>query len=73
MQVGEMEHAHELYYEGCRRQDLIRDDAYEAAMKRKCGLELRESFAVPAKVYDRMPLPQSLITEGQGIIEPNPY
>ena len=33
-----MEHAHELYYEGCRRQDLIRDDAYEAAMKRKCGL-----------------------------------
>ncbi|MDR1417125.1 MAG: RagB/SusD family nutrient uptake outer membrane protein [Prevotellaceae bacterium] len=70
-----MERAHEFYFEGVRRQDLIRDGKYEETMKWKCNLGLSgsASFANPAKIYDRMPLPQSLITEGQGIIEQNPY
>lgn len=70
-----MERAHELYFEGCRRQDLIRNGTYEEVMKWKCGLGLTgsASYANPARIYDRMPLPQSLITEGQGIIEQNPY
>ena len=69
------ERAHEFYYEGCRRQDLIRNGTYEAQMKWKCALGLSGSaaYANPARIYDRMPLPQSLITEGQGIIEQNPY
>jgi hypothetical protein len=70
-----LERAHEFYFEGCRRQDLIRNGTYEERMKWKCALGLAgsASFANPAKIYDRMPLPQNLITEGQGIIEQNPY
>jgi hypothetical protein len=69
------ERAHEFYFEGCRRQDLIRNGTYETRMKWKCGLGLpgSASYANPAKIYDRMPLPQSIITEGQGVIEQNPY
>jgi hypothetical protein len=65
----------EFYYEGCRRQDLIRYGKYEEKMKWKSNLGLNGSapFANPARIYDRMPLPQSLITEGQGIIKQNDY
>jgi hypothetical protein len=31
-----MERAHELWYEGCRRQDLIRDGSYIQTMQKKC-------------------------------------
>jgi hypothetical protein len=69
------ERAHEFYFEGCRRQDLIRNGIYEERMKWKCGLGLTgsASYANPAKIYNRMPLPQTLINEGQGVIEQNPY
>lgn len=65
-----MERAHELYFEGCRRQDLIRDGSYVEAMKEKCRI-LGESTLVNEN-YTRIPLPQKVIDEGKGIIEQNP-
>jgi hypothetical protein len=65
-----LERAHELWYEGCRRQDLIRDGSYIAMMKKKC-----EAYGQPfiaTESYTRFPLQESIIIEGQGIIEQNP-
>lgn len=65
-----LERGHELYFEGCRRQDLIRHGTYVEAMKAKCSA-LGETTMVN-KNYERIPLPQSVIDEGKGIIEQNP-
>jgi hypothetical protein len=65
-----MERAHELWYEGCRRQDLIRDGSYIETMKKKC-----EAYGQPfiaTEDYLRFPIQESIIIAGQGIIEPNP-
>jgi hypothetical protein len=65
-----MERAHELYFEGCRRQDLIRDGSYVAKMNEK-----RTDFgwATPEVTEDRIlfPLEESAIIEGQGIVKQN--
>jgi hypothetical protein len=64
------ERAHELWYEGTRRQDLIRDGSYLDVMKKKC-----EAYGQPfiAKAgYVRFPIQESIIIEGQGIIVQNP-
>ncbi|MDR0506479.1 MAG: RagB/SusD family nutrient uptake outer membrane protein [Dysgonamonadaceae bacterium] len=59
------ERAHELWFEGCRRQDLIRNDRYRSTMVQK-RLELGESGPVtPAteEQYHLFPLPSSAINE----------
>lgn len=65
-----MERAHELYFEGCRRQDLIRNGSYVEAIKEKCRI-LGESTLVNEN-YTRIPLPQWVIDEGKGEIVQNP-
>jgi hypothetical protein len=65
-----MERAHELYAEGTRRQDIIRDGSYVERMKRKCAI-LGEPTLVNEN-YLRIPLPQEVIDEGKGIIKQNP-
>lgn len=64
------ERAHEFFFEGCRRQDLIRNGTYIEAMKEKCRI-LGETTLVNEN-YTRIPLPQSVIDEGKGMIEQNP-
>jgi hypothetical protein len=65
------ERGHELYFEGCRRQDLIRDGSYVNKMNEK-----RASFgwATPVVTADKIlfPLQESAIIEGQGIVKQNP-
>ncbi|MDR1023692.1 MAG: RagB/SusD family nutrient uptake outer membrane protein [Prevotellaceae bacterium] len=64
-----MERAHELWYEGCRRQDLIRDGSYIEAMKAKC-----EAYGQPfiaTENYTRFPIQESIIIAGQGIVKQN--
>lgn len=65
-----LERGHEFFYEGCRRQDLIRHGKYIEYMKTKCAT-LGES----TMINDNMklwPLPQSTIDEGKGVIVQNP-
>jgi hypothetical protein len=66
-----MERGHEFYFEGCRRQDLIRDGSYVDKMNEK-----RADFgwATPVVTNDRIlfPLQESAIIEGQGIVKQNP-
>ncbi|MDR0386333.1 MAG: RagB/SusD family nutrient uptake outer membrane protein, partial [Prevotellaceae bacterium] len=65
------ERGHELYFEGCRRQDLIRDGSYVSKMNEK-----RADFgwATPVVTNERIlfPLDESAIIEGQGIVKQNP-
>lgn len=65
-----MERAHELYYEGCRRQDLIRDGSYVKAIKAKC--EYAGQTTLVNEYFHRIPLPQWVIDEGKGKIIQNP-
>lgn len=65
-----LERAHELYFEGCRRQDLIRDDSYVDAIRKKA--ELAGEKTLVNKNFYRLPLPQGIINEGKGKIEQNP-
>lgn len=65
-----LERGHELIFESCRRQDLIRNDKYVEAIKQKA-----KYAGYPTLVnekYERLPLPQSIIDEGKGIIKQNP-
>lgn len=65
-----LERAHELYYEGCRRQDLIRNGSYVTAIKKKC--QTAGQTTLMNENYERLPLPQSVIDEGKGQITQNP-
>lgn len=65
-----LERAHELYYEGCRRQDLIRNGSYVTAIKKKC--QTAGQTTLINENYERLPLPQSVIDEGKGQITQNP-
>lgn len=65
-----MERAHELYYEGCRRQDLIRDGSYIDAIRQK-SQDAGQTTLV-SENYFRFPFPQRIIDEGKGVIEQNP-
>ena len=67
------ERAHELWYEGCRRQDLIRNDKYVDAMAKKCHENgWVDVITTKGKIFHLFPLPASAINEGQGAIEQNP-
>lgn len=65
-----LERAHELYYEGCRRQDLIRDGSYAQAIRKKC--QYAGETTLVNDNYNRLPLPQKVIDEGKGKIIQNP-
>lgn len=86
------ERAKELYWEGCRRQDLIRNDIFNSMVYAKCiaanqrttmeGIDPSTPEAASTVYYDkndkkywyyRIPLPESVIAEGKGLVEQNPY
>lgn len=60
----------ELYFEGHRRQDLIRHGKYIEAIKQKAQ-SMGKQTLVDENRY-RFPIPQTVINEGKGIIEQNP-
>lgn len=60
----------ELYFEGHRRQDLIRHGKYIDAIKEKARLMGKQTL-VDENRY-RLPIPQTVIDEGKGIIKQNP-
>lgn len=65
-----LERGHELWWEACRRQDLIRDGSWEEAMKNKCRNAGQTTLV--NENYIRFPLPQRAIDEGKGEIKQNP-
>ena len=65
-----MERAHEFWFEGCRRQDLIRDGSYIQTMQKKCQAYGQPFIAT--ENYVRFPIQESIIIAGQGVIEQNP-
>ncbi|MDR3137619.1 MAG: RagB/SusD family nutrient uptake outer membrane protein [Tannerellaceae bacterium] len=65
-----LERAHELYFEGSRRQDLIRDGSYIDRLNAKC-----RAFGKPELVSSKhllFPLKESVINEGKGLVLQNP-
>jgi hypothetical protein len=71
------ERAKELYWEGSRRQDLIRNDLFNAKMRAKANAAQENTNIATddpnvTKHY-RIPFPESLITESKGAITQNPY
>lgn len=67
------ERAHELWYEGCRRQDLIRNDKYVEVMAKKCRDNgWKDVITGKGTNFYLFPLPTSAINEGQGQINQNP-
>ena len=68
---------YEFYFEGVRRQDLIRHGKFieKAIEKNQFAGQSTEKVAtmVGGKYkYELYPLPLALITEGQGVIKQNP-
>jgi starch-binding outer membrane protein, SusD/RagB family len=64
------ERGHELWFEGCRRQDLIRHGKYFEAVKNKVGF--REGMSSEGR--NHYPIPSWIIREGKGlIIQNDPY
>lgn len=60
------ERGHELWFEGCRREDLIRHGKYYQAVVEK---ELYTGKSKPG--YDRFPIPNSIIVESKGKVTQN--
>jgi len=60
-----LERGHELWFEGCRRSDLIRHGKYVEKAKEKGSVTAADHFNI-------MPLPSSAITNGKGIVLQNP-
>lgn len=60
-----LERGHELWFEGIRREDLIRHGKYKEKAIEKGSITAQDWF-------DKMPLPQYVITEGRGVIQQNP-
>ncbi len=60
-----LERGHELWFEGCRRSDLIRHGKYVEKAREKGSVTAADHFNV-------MPLPSSAITNGKGIVLQNP-
>jgi hypothetical protein len=67
-----LERGHELYWEGCRRSDLVRHGKYAEKMKYKASMQGYTSGPTITENHGRFPLPQSAINEGKGIILQNP-
>jgi hypothetical protein len=65
-----MERAHELYFEGSRRQDLIRDGSYVAKMNEKCAAFGEAQLVTETHLL--FPLKEAVINEGKGLIKQNP-
>lgn len=68
------ERAHEFWYEGCRRQDLIRNNQYVEKMMEKCtnhGYSNSRIFQQREK-FHLFPLPESAEIQSKGIIKNNP-
>lgn len=67
------ERAHELWFEGCRRQDLIRNDKYIEFISKKCiDNGITDVITGKGTDFHIFPLPESVIIEGQGLIKQNP-
>ena len=67
------ERAHELWYEGCRRQDLVRNNRYVSTMAKKCRDHGQpDLITAKGEKWHLFPLPESAIIEGQGAILQNP-
>lgn len=71
------ERGYEFYFEGVRRQDLIRHGKFieKAIEKNRFAGQSTEKVATMAEgkyKYELYPLPLALITEGQGVIKQNP-
>lgn len=60
-----LERGHEFWFEGLRREDLIRHGKYKEKAIEKGSVTAQDWF-------NRMPLPQYVITEGRGQIIQNP-
>jgi hypothetical protein len=66
------ERAHEFWFEGCRRQDLIRNDKYVEVMAKKCTDNgMADIISGRGTQFHVFPLPESVIIEGQGQIKQN--
>lgn len=63
------ERGHELWWEGCRRQDLIRHGKFIEEIKAKADYVGEKSLV--NEHYYLLPLPQSAIDEGKGLVENN--
>ena len=60
------ERAHELWYEGCRRQDLIRNNKYIETMAKKCVAFGRTDYISGLGTNAHLfPLPSSAVNEGR--------
>ena len=71
------ERGHEFYFEGVRRQDLIRHGKFIDAAIEKAQFAGKSIEKIATKVdgkykYELFPLPLKIITEGQGIVKQNP-
>jgi hypothetical protein len=60
----------ELYFEGCRKADLIRYGIYVEKIKEKALLNGQQT--VVNENYLRYPIPQTVVDQGKGIIIQNP-
>jgi hypothetical protein len=72
-----MERGHEFYYEGVRRQDLIRHGKFIAAALEKANYEGQPTGKITTQVdgkykYERFPIPPDIVNESQGLVEQNP-
>lgn len=68
------ERAHEFWFEGCRRQDLIRNNQYVSKMQEKCTKNGRTNSRIfqQGEKFHLYPIPESSIIESKGLIEQNP-
>lgn len=72
-----LERGHEFYYEGVRRQDLIRHGKFIEAAVKKAEFEGQPTGKITTQVdgkykYERFPIPPSIIYESQGLVTQNP-
>lgn len=71
------ERGHEFYFEGVRRQDLIRHGKFIEKALEKARFAGQPTGKIETMVdgkykYEKFPLPTHIITEGQGLIIQNP-
>lgn len=71
------ERGHEFFFEGVRRQDLIRHGKFIGAAIEKAEFAGKSTEKIATQVdgkykYELFPLPLKVITEGKGIVKQNP-
>ena len=72
-----LERGHEFYYEGVRRQDLIRHGKFIEVALKKAAYEGQPTGKIATQAdgrykYERFPIPPDIVTESQGLVEQNP-